>query len=89
MHGSPQQKLREKAISKDIVVVKEGVQHQQSLASDPDVLKLQEIPTFLPIMRGALNVPSTSNLDALDKLDYRQVLVSTFESWVPLQFIYV
>ncbi|XP_014668126.1 PREDICTED: loss of heterozygosity 12 chromosomal region 1 protein homolog [Priapulus caudatus] len=75
LHGSPQQKIRERAIPKDIVVVKEGVHHQHSIASDPDLMALQENPTFLPIMRGALNVPSTSNLDALDKLDYRQVLL--------------
>lgn len=53
----------------EIVVVQQGVQTQASLETDPELIKLQTIPTFLPIMRGALNIPTVRDPEVLDKLD--------------------
>lgn len=58
----------------DIVVVKEGSQPEETLETDPDLCRLQTIPTFMPIMRGALNIPTMRDPDVLDKLDYKGVL---------------
>ena len=42
---------------------------------DPELTKLNTIPPFLPIMKGSLNVAtSTRDLDMLDKLDHRTLL---------------
>ncbi|CAH1250892.1 BORCS5 [Branchiostoma lanceolatum] len=57
---------------KDIVVVAEGQHSYQS--TDPELIKIQEIPTFLPIMRGSLNIPNMRDPDVLDKLDSKEVL---------------
>jgi len=43
---------------------------------DPELTKLNSIPVFYPIMRGSLNVPTSSrDLDVLDKLDHEQILM--------------
>ncbi|CAG9131804.1 unnamed protein product [Plutella xylostella] len=52
----------------DIVVVKQPAAHEQA---DPHVLRLQEIPTFLPIMRGALGLPGARDAEAQAGLDPR------------------
>ena len=65
---------REGTPKHDIVVVAEG----QTPVKDPDpeLTKLNAIPVFLPILRGSLNVPTSSrDLDMLDKMDYRQLLL--------------
>lgn len=58
----------------DIVVVADG----QTIIKDPDpeLTRLGTIPAFYPIMRGSLNVPTSSrDLDLLDKLDHRNLLL--------------
>lgn len=58
----------------DIVVVADG----SNLVKDPDpeLTKLNTIPSFLPIMRGSLNVAtSMRDPDILDKLDHRTLLL--------------
>ncbi|XP_041354241.1 BLOC-1-related complex subunit 5-like [Gigantopelta aegis] len=58
----------------DIVVVTEGQIPEKD--PDPELTKLNAIPVFLPILRGSLNVPTSSrDLDMLDKMDYRQLLL--------------
>lgn len=58
----------------DIVVVAEGSAPDRN--ADPELVKLHAIPAFLPIMRGSLNIPtSTRESDVLDKLDHRQILL--------------
>ncbi|CAK1546370.1 unnamed protein product [Leptosia nina] len=52
---------------RDIVVVK-GPSDSQL---DEDIRRLQEIPTFLPIMRGTLGLPGARDPEVLEGLDYR------------------
>ena len=43
---------------------------------DPELTRLGTIPAFYPIMRGSLNVPTSSrDLDLLDKLDHKNLLL--------------
>ncbi|XP_011503127.1 PREDICTED: loss of heterozygosity 12 chromosomal region 1 protein homolog [Ceratosolen solmsi marchali] len=53
----------------DIVVVKPGVSNPTP-DKDPDLIKLQNIPMFLPIMRGTLNLPPrVRDPEVLERLD--------------------
>uniref|UniRef100_T1J5R9 BLOC-1-related complex subunit 5 n=1 Tax=Strigamia maritima TaxID=126957 RepID=T1J5R9_STRMM len=58
----------------DIVVVQEANQPEESTENDSELCRLQVIPTFLPIMRGALNIPTMTDVDVLDKLDHGSIL---------------
>ncbi|CAG4949398.1 unnamed protein product [Parnassius apollo] len=51
----------------DIVVVKPASDTQL----DEDIQRLQEIPTFLPIMRGTLGLPGARDPEVIAGLDYR------------------
>ncbi|XP_068622056.1 BLOC-1-related complex subunit 5 [Battus philenor] len=53
--------------ARDIVVVKPASDTQL----DEDIQRLQEIPTFLPIMRGTLGLPGARDPEVIAGLDYR------------------
>ncbi|CAH2235438.1 BLOC-1-related complex subunit 5 isoform X2 [Pararge aegeria] len=53
--------------ARDIVVVKPATDTQL----DEDIRRLQEIPTFLPIMRGTLGLPGARDPEVLEGLDCR------------------
>lgn len=52
----------------NIVVVKPALP-QESTDTDVDILRLQSIPMFLPIMRGTLNLPAARDPEVLERLD--------------------
>ncbi|OWR45809.1 BLOC-1-related complex subunit 5 [Danaus plexippus] len=53
--------------TREIVVVKPATDTQL----DEDIRRLQEIPTFLPIMRGTLGLPGAKDPEVLEGLDSR------------------
>ncbi|KAK7873285.1 hypothetical protein R5R35_011351 [Gryllus longicercus] len=52
----------------NIVVVKPAVS-AEATDKDPDLLRLQATPMFLPIMRGTLNLPAMRDPEVLERLD--------------------
>lgn len=52
----------------NIVVVKPAV-NPEGTDKDPDLMRLQATPMFLPIMRGTLNLPAMRDPEVLERLD--------------------
>ncbi|XP_014255289.1 BLOC-1-related complex subunit 5 isoform X2 [Cimex lectularius] len=52
----------------NVIVVKPAAK-EETADKDPDIIRLQKIPMFLPIMRGTLNLPAPRDPEILERLD--------------------
>ncbi|XP_059083000.1 BLOC-1-related complex subunit 5-like [Tigriopus californicus] len=60
-----------------LVTVNHGIvdpEAWQSVKDDPELSRLNEIPSFLPIMRATLSANGVKDPDILERLDYRGLL---------------
>ncbi|CAH0395442.1 unnamed protein product [Bemisia tabaci] len=80
-HASKTSGMSRKAASKvdpNLIVVKEPLPGE-STDTDPDILKLQRIPKFLPIMRGSIGATDAKDPEVFERLDsnnlYRLCLI--------------
>lgn len=53
----------------NIVVVRGATPNTAGTEKDPDVVRLQGIPMFLPIMRATLSLPAARDPEVLERLD--------------------
>ena len=64
----PRDTPRESSQRHEIVVVAEG---NTQVQQDSELQKLENIPVFVPIMRGTLNIPNIQEPEMLERLDSR------------------
>ncbi|XP_069684909.1 BLOC-1-related complex subunit 5 [Periplaneta americana] len=60
--------MMNKSSAHNIVVVKPAA-NAEATDKDPDLIRLQSVPMFLPIMRGTLNLPAVRDPEVLERLD--------------------
>ncbi|XP_055699178.1 BLOC-1-related complex subunit 5 isoform X2 [Phlebotomus papatasi] len=63
----PRGKIRPGSTAHNIVVVKAAAK-EGGIEKDPDILRLQSIPMFLPVMRGTLSLPANRDPEVLERL---------------------
>ncbi|KAG7167956.1 BLOC-1-related complex subunit 5-like 1 [Homarus americanus] len=79
--GSPRRsRRRQLQRPQEVVVVREATNY--TLGLDPELAKLQSIPTFLPIMRGALTAPFARDPEVLERLDAGAMVDATVSGLV-------
>ncbi|XP_021693098.1 BLOC-1-related complex subunit 5 [Aedes aegypti] len=52
----------------NIVVVKSAVVKETGIEKDDDIVRLQSVPMFLPVMRGTLSLPANRDPEVLERL---------------------
>jgi len=57
-----------------IVVNKGSASKNAAIERDPDIVRLQSIPMFLPVMRGTLSLPAMRDPEVLERLQPNHVL---------------
>ncbi|CAG9855603.1 unnamed protein product [Phyllotreta striolata] len=62
-------KLTKNKSTHNIVVVRGATPSSAATEKDPEILRLQSIPMFLPIMRATLNLPAARDPEVLERLD--------------------
>lgn len=67
VHRTPQKSSKKSAHN---IVLVNAAQSTPNLDKDPDILRLQQIPSFLPIMRATLNLPAARDPEVLERLDF-------------------
>ncbi|XP_059609955.1 BLOC-1-related complex subunit 5 [Phlebotomus argentipes] len=63
----PRGKIRPGSTAHNIVVVKAATK-EGGIEKDPDILRLQSIPMFLPVMRGTLSLPANRDPEVMERL---------------------
>ncbi|XP_058444791.1 BLOC-1-related complex subunit 5 [Malaya genurostris] len=59
---------RPNSTAHSIVVVKSATVKETSIEKDDDIVRLQSIPQFLPVMRGTLSLPANRDPEVLERL---------------------
>lgn len=65
----PKQTKNKNNSTHNIVVVRGAATSTPTTEKDPDVMRLQSIPMFLPIMRATLSLPAARDPEVLERLD--------------------
>ncbi|CRK92434.1 CLUMA_CG006001, isoform A [Clunio marinus] len=72
---SPGVTKRITSASSTLIVVNKGTLSKEvAIEKDPDILRLQSIPMFLPVMRGTLSLPAMRDPEVLERLQPNHVL---------------
>ncbi|XP_055522699.1 BLOC-1-related complex subunit 5 isoform X4 [Wyeomyia smithii] len=66
--GSSIGRTRPSSTAHSIVVVKSATVKETGIEKDDDIVRLQSIPQFLPVMRGTLSLPANRDPEVLERL---------------------
>ncbi|XP_034247397.1 BLOC-1-related complex subunit 5 isoform X2 [Thrips palmi] len=69
MISGSSQKWNQQAQRPHSIVVVKAAADPVTLEKDTDLVRLQNVPMFLPIMRGTLNLPAARDPEVLERLD--------------------
>ncbi|XP_055618235.1 BLOC-1-related complex subunit 5 [Toxorhynchites rutilus septentrionalis] len=61
-------KPRPSSAAHSIVVVKPATVRETGIEKDDDIVRLQSVPMFLPVMRGTLSLPANRDPEVLERL---------------------